>query len=142
MRISDWSSDVCSSDLRHHVGEGQGQRGGPGGLHHRRRGCVVGADAEAADIGGGRHRRLRPDARGRPRRDIKQDLAVLVEYLLIERAGEIGQGLGVGDRGGEEGQRRQAEGWMYLQRSEEHTSELQSLMRISYAVFCLKKKKN
>src|SRR3546814_8913930 len=30
----------------------------------------------------------------------------------------------------------------YLNRSEEHTSELQSLMRISYAVFCLKKKKN
>src|SRR3546814_936383 len=30
---------------------------------------------------------------------------------------------------------------MSLQRSEEHTSELQSLMRISYAVFCLKKKK-
>src|SRR3546814_9414585 len=29
-----------------------------------------------------------------------------------------------------------------LQRSEEHTSELQSLMRISYAVFCLKKKNN
>src|SRR3546814_6854665 len=33
-------------------------------------------------------------------------------------------------------------GWRYgLGRSEEHTSELQSLMRISYAVFCLKKKK-
>src|SRR3546814_9298963 len=36
-------------------------------------------------------------------------------------------------------------GWPYVQfrdeRSEEHTSELQSLMRISYAVFCLKKKK-
>src|SRR3546814_10461345 len=30
----------------------------------------------------------------------------------------------------------------FSQRSEEHTSELQSLMRISYAVFCLKKKKN
>src|SRR3546814_4378278 len=30
---------------------------------------------------------------------------------------------------------------MVLRRSEEHTSELQSLMRISYAVFCLKKKK-
>src|SRR3546814_10055946 len=29
-----------------------------------------------------------------------------------------------------------------IQRSEEHTSELQSLMRISYAVFCLKKKQN
>src|SRR3546814_8162454 len=32
-------------------------------------------------------------------------------------------------------------GWSDLERSEEHTSELQSLMRISYAVFCLKKKK-
>src|SRR3546814_3196605 len=33
------------------------------------------------------------------------------------------------------------EGGMAQERSEEHTSELQSLMRISYAVFCLKKKK-
>src|SRR3546814_7825954 len=32
-------------------------------------------------------------------------------------------------------------GHQYVVRSEEHTSELQSLMRISYAVFCLKKKK-
>src|SRR3546814_4490261 len=32
-------------------------------------------------------------------------------------------------------------GHLHLARSEEHTSELQSLMRISYAVFCLKKKK-
>src|SRR3546814_2356122 len=32
-------------------------------------------------------------------------------------------------------------GETYRERSEEHTSELQSLMRISYAVFCLKKKK-
>src|SRR3546814_4018321 len=42
----------------------------------------------------------------------------------------------------------EAQGWRILRfwdndaRSEEHTSELQSLMRISYAVFCLKKKKN
>src|SRR3546814_1109822 len=33
-------------------------------------------------------------------------------------------------------------GWKVDHRSEEHTSELQSLMRISYAVFCLKKKTN
>src|SRR3546814_4466397 len=33
------------------------------------------------------------------------------------------------------------QGWWTRMRSEEHTSELQSLMRISYAVFCLKKKK-
>src|SRR3546814_9902277 len=32
--------------------------------------------------------------------------------------------------------------WGWIDRSEEHTSELQSLMRISYAVFCLKKKKH
>src|SRR3546814_13596402 len=40
-----------------------------------------------------------------------------------------GQRIGVGERAG-------------AARSEEHTSELQSLMRISYAVFCLKKKNN
>src|SRR3546814_5017146 len=34
-----------------------------------------------------------------------------------------------------------APSWQPGERSEEHTSELQSLMRISYAVFCLKKKK-
>src|SRR3546814_4983641 len=52
-------------------------------------------------------------------------VARLVEHRrgeAIERAGAIGGG--VGDR------------------SEEHTSELQSLLRISYAVFCLKKKKS
>src|SRR3546814_8874080 len=37
--------------------------------------------------------------------------------------------------------RRQPERQIGIERSEEHTSELQSLMRISYAVFCLKKKK-
>src|SRR3546814_4192084 len=35
-----------------------------------------------------------------------------------------------------------SQGTFASKRSEEHTSELQSLMRISYAVFCLKKKKN
>src|SRR3546814_2942196 len=46
------------------------------------------------------------------------------------------------DRGGSARQGRGGKGWLPLsQRSEEHTSELQSLMRISYAVFCLKKKK-
>src|SRR3546814_1644738 len=38
--------------------------------------------------------------------------------------------------------RDQEAGGQTCDRSEEHTSELQSLMRISYAVFCLKKKKN
>src|SRR3546814_3416715 len=38
--------------------------------------------------------------------------------------------------------RRRSDGLAIEGRSEEHTSELQSLMRISYAVFCLKKKKD
>src|SRR3546814_7575346 len=46
---------------------------------------------------------------------------------------------GRGGVGGDAGDRRQRVGCHGL-RSEEHTSELQSLMRISYAVFCLKKK--
>src|SRR3546814_1859747 len=37
---------------------------------------------------------------------------------------------------------RLSHSWAHFARSEEHTSELQSLMRLSYAVFCLKKKKN
>src|SRR3546814_10086933 len=45
------------------------------------------------------------------------------------------------DAGGELGLRALARD-VGVSRSEEHTSELQSLMRISYAVFCLKKKKN
>src|SRR3546814_4396740 len=45
-------------------------------------------------------------------------------------------------RGGWRGSWRQVVGVLSLGRSEEHTSELQSLMRISYAVFCLKKKTN
>src|SRR3546814_2887821 len=54
---------------------------------------------------------------------------------LWRRAFHRQQGWGHRDRPHE--RRRSAS----LQRSEEHTSELQSLMRISYAVFCLKKKK-
>src|SRR3546814_3958964 len=58
----------------------------------------------------------------------ERDLAV-VERFAQRRFGIAGQAdapiLRLGD---------------FLQRSEEHTSELQSLMRISYAVFCLKKK--
>src|SRR3546814_10087567 len=99
LRISDWSSDVCSSDLAGHqrdrrpvdrafVGGGAGAAGvrnpkrtGGNARHHR---------------GGGRNGRGRRRGRLRPRPF----------------------------------------------RSEEHTSELQSLMRISYADFCLKQKTN
>src|SRR3546814_3189691 len=59
----------------------------------------------------------------------------------------LGMAVGPGEReGADEGGAavdvRPLFGEQAFDRSEEHTSELQSLMRISYAVFCLKKKKN
>src|SRR3546814_5857478 len=61
---------------------------------------------------------------------------------------EIGGGHAQVGIGGERTFDQRVESWIVIepppawrQRSEEHTSELQSLMRISYAVFCLKKKK-
>src|SRR3546814_5391920 len=97
MRISDWSSDVCSSDLvvvrRHRAGDRLHQFPALGDW--LRRASDHDGDGVARAIGGGH------DA-----------------YIII--AG---------------GARRE------LLRSEEHTSELQSLMRISYAVFCLQNTK-
>src|SRR3546814_3290624 len=55
-------------------------------------------------------------------------LIMAVCYPLVKAAHELGHGYA-------------AKAWGREVRSEEHTSELQSLMRISYAVFCLKKKK-
>src|SRR3546814_2689288 len=102
MRISDWSSDVCSSDLSAEPPERPGgRRRCHRGVHCRRR-HAAGRD-QLCDVGG---RDPAGAARGRfDRRDQHRQR-----------------------------HRRQAG------RSEEHTSELQSLMRISYAVFCLKKK--
>src|SRR3546814_6769060 len=62
------------------------------------------------------------------------DCKVLDPELQISYDGDCVNGLAQG-----QGVARGADGAF---RSEEHTSELQSLMRISYAVFCLKKKKN
>src|SRR3546814_9914685 len=57
---------------------------------------------------------------------LHQIVAIVIEIAIIGIDGELTRGIG---------QLRRRKG------SEEHTSELQSLMRISYAVFCLKKKK-
>src|SRR3546814_8199860 len=112
MRISDWSSDVCSSDL-----VAGGQRAGDRGrivIFEAALGlAAVGADIEARDakIGG-----FAVDFIGRVRRIILAVARVGLVFAIVE----------IIDR---------------IIRSEEHTSELQSLMRISYAVFCLKIKK-
>src|SRR3546814_17170844 len=68
----------------------------------------------------------------RPPRSTRTD--TLFPYTTLFRSGTGGA------RGNDFPSRRSMRGFPY-RRSEEHTSELQSLMRISYAVFCLKKKK-
>src|SRR3546814_8024604 len=81
----------------------------------------------------------------RPPRSTRTD--TLFPYTTLFRSGSQGEAGGAGS--GAEGDRvsrqarhggRQGRAHAGSGRSEEHTSELQSLMRISYAVFCLKKK--
>src|SRR3546814_5571414 len=72
----------------------------------------------------------------RPPRSTRTD--TLFPYTTLFRSGRHGTCSGSGRC---RGTRRTAAGRPPRSRSEEHTSELQSLMRISYAVFCLKKKK-
>src|SRR3546814_3009654 len=127
MRISDWSSDVCSSDL--HLlggreviaGHGQGADGAEREAHHD---PVRAAPAHEQD------RLARPDAfaqqsAGQPAGAVRQ----FCEGPALDCAPLHGKQCGMG-----------AEVLDLAERSEEHTSELQSLMRISYAVLCLKKK--
>src|SRR3546814_1016972 len=79
----------------------------------------------------------------RPPRSTRTD--TLFPYTTLFRSGRQAplwpQGGRTGRRRGRRPQRAYAGGFPPGNRSEEHTSELQSLMRISYAVFCLKKKK-
>src|SRR3546814_4496271 len=123
LRISDWSSDVCSSDLLRFIDDDDGAR-------------------RTDQVDGRFAARL---------------LAILVEVvhvLLVDRAHGDDHDLN-GRAGGKVPHLAELGGIveeiveglagieafeMLLGRSEEHTSELQSLMRISYAVFFLKKK--
>src|SRR3546814_3036257 len=99
MRISDWSSDVCSSDLPHWGVVNGAVRGA---LQEISLASLVKPLPLAGGVWGGPVTATHPTNIPSPNPSRK-------------REGRI--------------------------RSEEHTSELQSLMRISYAVFCLKKKK-
>src|SRR3546814_4866888 len=107
MRISDWSSDVCSSDLRldrwRRFPGVDGRQGTAGRKGLDGLGFGGFGPWRAANGGFLRFRCSRPAGRCAP---------VLENHHF-----------------------------RFALRSEEHTSELQSLMRISYAVFCLKKKK-
>src|SRR3546814_5060484 len=149
MRISDWSSDVCSSDLRDRKRRCGGSRSGPRTASRpsrrrsaRRRGYARPRPSPAfrpprANHGG---RAIRWDRGGTP--DRRPTPRSRPKYRGGARRDREGEGNADGDlfsppwKGGVGGGSILAK-----VRSEEHTSELQSLMRISYAVFCLKKKK-
>src|SRR3546814_2157401 len=144
MRISDWSSDVCSSDLVGHRGGKADQAAAP----HRQFEAAVGVLDGLGD-GGLRRRRdqrrcYQADGQGASeRRRLEIGFAVHLIYPQPELRSSCRRGSRARpDRSARPpGDPR----WMvHIRpcRSEEHTSELQSLMRISYAVFCLKKKKH
>src|SRR3546814_9789781 len=117
MRISDWSSDVCSSDLR--LGTEQYRtrpapalrdNAGVRALHRR--------SLRERSL---RHRRLHPGGRRRGRRSLLRGGGAAILLAARNRIVEL---------------RQETVTKHDALRSEEHTSELQSLMRISYAVFC------
>src|SRR3546814_10156622 len=110
MRISDWSSDVCSSDLLGHAAADRR-------LHHVLGAVDVGAHAFERVVLGDRHMLQR--------RRVHHVVDPAHRHLQPVDVAHVDR-LAMAMRG----------------RSEEHTSELQSLMRISYAVICLTKKNN
>src|SRR3546814_8556421 len=128
MRISDWSSDVCSSDLvlAHQVA---------GGVHQvglAQAGAAIQQQRVVGTTGIGRHLHRGGLAQlVRLALDEGLEGVVRVQVVVERRCWRGGRGAvgrlagGFGDWG---------------RRSEEHTSELQSIMRISYAVLCLIKK--
>src|SRR3546814_10744798 len=126
MRISDWSSDVCSSDLL--VGAHQ--------VRHARI-YPLGDDAlrvTGAGVGARQPEQHMEQLAHQPHGVAAADALVAVHRLVADLLDQPRLLVDV---------RRQQllePGLGQQHRSEEHTSELQSLMRISYAVFCLQKK--
>src|SRR3546814_6993542 len=113
MRISDWSSDVCSSDLHVHPG------------------ADAVRDREDHAEAGGQRLDVAPEAFHR--------VLIALRHRLDAHGDDDDGEHDDGDRQHAEARYCEVHG-SWFPRSEEHTSELQSLMRISYAVFCLNKK--
>src|SRR3546814_3090652 len=117
MRISDWSSDVCSSDLlRQFALAEQAQQHKQHHEHHGR------ADDDI-------HQGSTVSSMGVCATGISPSSSDTMPLLPPIRAGLIFPSIFISSRSP-----------AFTARSDEHTSELQSLMRNSYAVFCLKKK--
>src|SRR3546814_5022903 len=133
MRISDWSSDVCSSDLHpSRLDRDLGRkRWGDEGYAREELVAEVGAAFLCADLG------VAPEVRADHAAYVASWLQVLKDdkraifqaAAHAQRAVDYLHGLQPGTQGADAARQSAA-------RSEEHTSELQALMRISYAVFC------
>src|SRR3546814_4449962 len=132
MRISDWSSDVCSSDLELLATTGHEASDIDWVVPHQANRRILEATARKMGI------------------DMSRMIVTIDDHANTSAA-SVPLALDHGLRAGrlKKGDLVVLEafgggvtwGGAMLRRSEEHTSELQSLMRISYAVFCLKKKK-
>src|SRR3546814_2130390 len=121
MRISDWSSDVCSSDLGE-LATGERRRHQPG--DHRRepeRHFVVEAAVGVAEERSGIAEVHPPGVAGKAHAAVEVDRAVVDRARDLVDAAVVGEGIVEEERTAER------------TRSEEHTSELLSQMRTSYA---------
>src|SRR3546814_10779228 len=142
-RISDWSSDVCSSDLAPRPSQRDKRRvdlqsRGHGRADHAGQHRVH-PDARRREVEGGRLGEADdPEFGG----DIAVTFAIAPD--AVDR-GDVDHRSPAGRRHARNAGAHAVEDAAQidgdLPKSEEHTSELQSLMRISYAVFCLKKTK-
>src|SRR3546814_4865741 len=128
MRISDWSSDVCSSDLPPAASAaGPASPVTPGSP-----GTQPGTGARFAFSGLEHGFDRRSDSQA----PLEWSGGASVWEHWIMRTGVIAKKMGMTRLFQDDGRHVPV---TVLARSAEHTSELQSLMRISYAVFCLKK---
>src|SRR3546814_6759989 len=124
MRISDWSSDVCSSDLLF-VEQCGCQRIGDLVFHDLwRLAGIIGVDDDLCV--------------GEVRNCIERNLADGHDAGSGQKSTGKQNKKAIACRPTDQGGDHFVTSTFPLPRSEEHTSELQSLMRISYAVFCLK----
>src|SRR3546814_3085857 len=129
MRISDWSSDVCSSDLLgEDVEKGLADRSGEGEIRFEIAIQMIVEDAAHATM----HLAVGDvEIIVRPLLESRIMLRVMGVAGPLHRCVEIGRVVIIGNWRVEIGPAAEPA----LRRSEEHTSELQSLMRLSYAVF-------
>src|SRR3546814_5013580 len=133
VRISDWSSDVCSSDLGERALLHRGRQSGHLDLDRHRMGnpCILRRGGDGRD-GFLRHQRARVKTVPLHEADLGATFAVARGHWRYAHLSGRDRGIT---------RSKHSAALCRPARSEEHTSELQSLMRISYAVFCLKKKK-